>query len=345
MRAARATHGRQQGFVLVLTIWILAAIAIAAAFFGERVQQTLRLATQRQDLNVALIAVADARNEMLFRLAVTPMSMYGLGRPPEVMRLDDRPYSESGTLLQLQDTGGLLNLNAFGDEPMQRLLRTLKVPEDRHARLIDSLRDYADEDNLTRIDGAESAQYRATRPDLPRNAPLLSPLELRQVVGWSEMPWRPGEASIFEFTTTEGAPTINPNTAPWHVLVGLPSVSPEAAKAIIERREVEPVTAAWLDRMLGTQMEGMFSIVSSLPAHSVRVTQAAKGLPWRLRYNVLITPLAAETPWKIMYLYRLENEPASSPALKSGTLPNASDPPRLPPRPSSPVTSPILLPN
>ena len=353
-RRSRASRG----FVLVLTLWVLAAVAIAAGFFGERVQASLRLAAAGRDLAQAQIALANTQAEVLYRLGTSPMSPWGLGDRPNTILLDGRLYAESGGTVELQDAAGLVNLNAFADDAMGRFLATMGVPANRHAMLIDTLRDYVDADGLRRLNGAESTQYGALgRPDLPRNAPLLSPPELRDVSGWSEQPglWRAG--GVLEFATTEGSPRLNPNTAPWQVLTALPGVTPDIAQLIIARRELQPVDAAWVDRLLGTQFDTMLSPLQTFPSNQVRVTQRAPGLPWTLRYNVELTPNGSKAPWKISFFYRLESVPqhpeptdgprkntvgTPTPSLDSPT--HANDPPQFPPRASQPASAPFFLP-
>lgn len=347
------TRTRQAGFVLVLTLWILTAIAIAAAYFGARVQASLRLAGARQDLSDALVSLSNARAEVLYRLAVTPMSAYGLGDPPYVIKLDGRVYAESGSQTQLQDAGGLINLNQFSDEFFVPLLGVLGAPVERHASLLDALRDYVDEDDLRRLNGAEAAQYRAAgKAGLPRNALLSTPTELYDVLGWDQERelWRDGR--LLDVVTVAGVPRLNPNTAPLQMLMALPNVNREVAMAIIARREIEPVGADWLDRLLGTHYSGMPSPIAPFPQPWIRVTQRAPGLPWGVRYNVELTPTGGVAPWKINYFYRLENFPpdqgtdpnlAAQPPSSLLTPAHAPDPPRFPPRPSEPSSAPNVL--
>lgn len=346
----RRRHG---GFVLVLTLWVLAAVAIAAAYFGEQVQASLRLASQRQDLAEAQVALSNGRAELLYRFAVTPLSRYGLGDPPSVIKLDGRDYADSGTLVQLQDAAGLINLNAFQDDFMDRLLGRLGVPQERHAALIDALRDYVDEDGLRRLNGAEAEQYRAlARPDLPRNAELVTAMELRDVYGWSreEALWRAG--GVLELVTTEGGARLNPNTAPAQILQALPGVTSDIAQLIIARRELEPVDTAWLDRTLGTQYDTLISPITRYPSPVARVTQRVPGLHWAVRYNVELTPTGALAPWKITNFHRLEYLPPNPgpdtpsvgrPASSLQPLVHAPEIPRFPPRPTEPASAPFIL--
>lgn len=326
----------QQGFVLVLTIWILAAIAIGAAYFGERVQKSVQLAQQRQGATDALIALSDARAEMLFRLTTTPTSNYGLGDPPQAIALDDRVYRLGRTEVQLQDARGLFNLNHFGDEQMRRFLTTLGVPADRHGSLVDMLRDYEDEDDLQRLNGAEAPQYRQQGLEPPRNAPLLTTAELRRVMGWRELPqFRPG-AEAYEWVSVDDVVSFNPNTAPWQVLTMLPGVTEPLARAVVARRQLEPLNTALMSQMLGVELGGALGAVLPFPSDTLRMTLAAPGLPWALRYNVRLTPQGAVSPWQVTYFYRLERH------VNAGASPDASDPPVLPPRVVLPASSPSL---
>lgn len=335
-----------RGFVLVLTLWVLAAIAIAAAYFGERVQNTLRLAAARQDIVQAQIALSDGRAEALYRLGTLPLSQAGLGDPPDSIRLDDTPYTDSGGTVQFQETGGLINLNGLPDDVLQRFLASFGVPQARLAPLVDALRDFTDADDLRRLNGAESEQYRAAgRPDLPRNQPLQSPEELRDVLGWAQQPELWQQPSLLDFVTTQGEPGLNPNTAPKQALLALEGVTPDIAQVIIDRRGTERISASWLDRTLGTHYDTLPSPILTFPGRSVRVTQWVGGLAWGQRYNVQLTPQGATAPWKLSYFYRLQRGPDQNSAAQPepNSPAHASDPPRLPPRPAVAASAPNLL--
>jgi general secretion pathway protein K len=349
---------RQRGFVLVLTLWVLAAIAIAAAYFGERVQASLRLATARQAQTDTQIAQAEAQAEVLYRLAMVSTNQLGLGDPPHVIRLDGRPYLDGGVLVQLQDNGGLIDLNGFSDAFMKRALAGLGVPERAHDSLVDALRDYVDTDDLRRLNGAEAADYRALgRPDLPHNDILSTPLELRDVAGWAQQSELWLDNRVLDVVTTAGDGRLNPNTAPAAVLMALPNITPDLAQAFIARRELEPITAAWLDRVLGTRFDGVPSAILAFPLQSIRVTQRMPGQPGALRYNVELTPKGNPghpVPWQINYFYRLErllpdpgpDQLSAAPTATSPPPPaHAPAPARFPPRPTEPASAPRLLAN
>ncbi|WP_025917397.1 general secretion pathway protein GspK [Herminiimonas sp. CN] len=324
---------KQEGFVLVLTLLILAAITIFAAYFGERVQKSLQLAQQKQNLNDKQINLYNVRAELLFRLGTVHLTQYGLGPKDQAIALDDRSYSVDNTTLQLQDARGLLNLNIVSDERLFRFLGAMEVPADQRNRLIDILRDYIDEDDLRRLNGAESGEYQKLGLPPPTNLPLVSPLELKNVLGWRDTaPLWKNKITVANLTTVGNVFGTNPNTAPWQVLVSLPGITPELAQSIIIRRQLEPdIGEGFITQMTGVNSFQEMGQIVALPADSVRVTQRADGLPWALRYNVQLTPMSNISPWEINYFYRLEEKPdpaITPPGATAADIPKLALPPR-----------------
>ncbi len=120
----------QRGFVLAATLWMMAILAVAAAYFAQRISQAREQAEQAQVHTRALVEMHDTQADILFRIATTPISLYGLGATPAgAIALDDRAYTSSGTtLVRLQDNRGLLNLNLVDDAHLDRLLNILGAP-------------------------------------------------------------------------------------------------------------------------------------------------------------------------------------------------------------------------
>jgi general secretion pathway protein K len=335
------TNRRQQGFVLILTLCILAAITIVAAYFGQRVQQSLQLAQLRQVMTDQQIAINNTRSEILYRLSTTYLSLYGLGPSGAEVALDDRPYSNEGTTVQIQDSRGLININSATDAQLQNFLGAMQVPVDQRAHLIDTLRDYIDADDLRRLDGAESDDYAALGLPPPRNLPLFSPIELKNIIGWRDMPSLWQDPAVTELVGVGGLPTINPNTAPWQVLAALPGVTPEIAKLIVARRKLGPISVALLDQLAGVNLDTFPPTVTTYPSDHLRVTQRAIGMPWAIRYNVRLTPDSQTAPWQINYYYRVEEKAGP---VNANIAVNGSEIPKLPPRSIVPTAQAIILP-
>ena len=313
----------QRGFVLVLTLWILAAIMVAAAIFGERVRQAVNLA-QRQQQNIdVMLDIAATRAEILFRLGVTPISLYGLGEEPDgkSIGLDNRLYRGSGkTTVQLQDNRGLVNLNIVSDERLLRLLAIVDVPADQRGRLIDTLRDYMDEDSLLRVNGAEAPQYKELGLPPPRNEKLLTPYEAKSIIGWRDLPQLWENNRLPDLTTISSAVAVNPNTAPKEVLATLPGVTSEIADAIMEKRKLAPIaTGDIVAQMVGAAPGDYLLNIITLPADSVRVTHRAADLPWAIQYNVTLQANSDKAPWRIDYYYKVRQNTQSSKLTQSSS--------------------------
>lgn len=300
----------QGGFVLAVTLWMLAIVAMAAAYFAERMQNATRLSEQAQLHSQALLDMAGTRAEILFRFATVPFSLYGLGgSAKDAITLDDRAYRGLGnTLVRLQDNRGLINLNITSDDKLERFLNVLGVPAARRAAMIDTLRDYVDEDNLKHLNGAEAAEYAAAGMPPPRNAKLITPFEAKNILGWKEMAALWQDNLLVNLTTTSGSFALNPNTAPWQALATINGMTPEAAKAIVRARSTAPIVhTGQVEALTGFAFStDPFTLdFITLPTDSVRLTQQADGMGWGWQYNVTLTPVSDTAPWRIDYFYRV----------------------------------------
>ena len=324
-----AQPGKQHGFVLVLTLWVLVIVAIAAGYFAERVARSVELAQQSRQNTRAIIDMAGTRAEILYRLGTTALTEYGLGRGNTAINLDNRPYQGLGkTLVRLQDNRGLLNLNMTDDDRLQRFLGLMGIPAEQRGHLIDTLRDFIDADKLHRLNGAEDEEYLAQGLPPPPNRNLITPWEARRIIGWRDSPqlWKNGR--LAELTTTSLSVGINPNTAPAEVLATLPGVTEEIAQIIIARRKLSPITyegqIVEITSMPLNQPLGMGII--AIPSDALRITQSTQGLPWAIQYNITLTPNGKDAPWRTDYYSRV-----------SKSQRNEAEALELPPRSTAPT--------
>jgi type II secretory pathway component PulK len=334
----------QRGFVLAATLWTMALITVGVGFFASRMESARRLALLAQTHTATMVEMSSARAEILFRIATTPISLYGLGTSPaNMVALDDRPYRmANGERVQLQDDRGLINLNIADDARLDRFLGVMGVPFERRAPLIDALRDYIDEDSLKRLNGAEAPEYLAAGLPPPHNGRLITPAEAHRIFGWASTPELWKGAGIEPLVTTSGSFSMNPNTAPWQVLASMRGMTPEGAQAIIAARKRGPiVSSSQIAALTGIQVidDPFMADVVAFPADSMRVTQSAPGAGWGWRYNVTLTPVSLSAPWRIDYFYRVELPPPTNASA------NAEAAPSLPPRaPPATAAVPFLLP-
>ena len=312
----------QGGFVLVLSLWVLAAIAIVIGTFAERIARDIQLAHDTQNYVQSRIDITSTRADILYRLATTPMSKYGLGPyPPHVVELDGRPYQGEGkTHVRLQDDRGLVDLNLSDDDGIFRLLGIMGIPFDDRTHLADTLKDYIDTDDFRRLSGAERRDYPDDQKNLPRNEKLLTPVELRQVKDWAEYPQLMQDGKIFEYTTSSQAAAINPVTAPWPVLSMLPGMTPELAQIIEQQRNNHADISQLLPQTIN---QGIGSIIP-FPSNSLRITHYRPDHAWAYRYDVTLTPNDQEQPWRVNYTMNLQRQPKYENATAPAQLPEKS---------------------
>lgn len=300
--------GGQRGFVLVLTLWVLVIVAIAAGYFSESVTRAVGLAQQSKQNTRAAIDMAGTRAEILYRLGTTSLTEYGIGRGNTAISLDNRVYHALGdTLVQLQDNRGLFNLNHPDEAMLNRFLGLLGVAAEQRSRLIDTLNDYTDSDSLYRLNGAEEKEYLAQGLPPPSNSKLITPWEARRIIGWRTSPQLWENDKLAELTTTGTSLGVNPNTAPAEILATLPGVTEEIAKNIIALRKIAPIiNEGPIVAQTGIPINQLFGMaIIALPSEAIRVTQSTRGLPGAVQYNVTLTPNGKETPWRIEYYSRV----------------------------------------
>ena len=311
MRSAIHTPSAERGFVLVLTLWVMAIVAIAAAYFSEKVSTAVELAEKSRQNAQAAIDLASSRAEILYRLTTTSMTVEGLGRGNAVIALDNRPYRALGdTQVRLQDTRGLFNLNQTPDDRLLRFLGLMGIPAEQRNHLLDTLRDYTDADKLERLNGAEEPQYLARGLLPPTNNALATPMEVRRVIGWRDATPLWQNNRFIDIVSTSTAMGLNPNTAPAEVLTTLPGVTDAIAKNLISQRGQALIQhQAQLAAITGIAEQALDMQIFVLPGDTIRITQSASGVQWGLQYSVTITPNSNNGPWR----FGLRNRPTGLP--------------------------------
>jgi len=86
----KLTHLKQNGFILVATLWILAAITLGAGFFALWTQNILEIARQEQDDLQGIIDMQNTRSALLYLLGTQHITIAGLTLPgnPEKHGID-----------------------------------------------------------------------------------------------------------------------------------------------------------------------------------------------------------------------------------------------------------------
>jgi hypothetical protein len=319
------------GFILPLTLWIVAIMGLIVASVNTWVQTAVANAHSLRDKTDDQLATADIRNELLYALATRPKSARGLevgvGLPvvknqdfmealstsytsSRAIAFDNRAYTvedHPDYVIKIQDGRGLFQLNYATPAPLRRFLGVMNIPDTERNRLADTLTDYVDEDDYTRMAGAEAPEYARLGLPPPANEPLLTPYEAKLALGWSDAKdlW---EADMrAPLLTTCQVAGFNPNTAPIPVLTTqLPHLSPDAIQRLSETRTVKAIAnQTELSQAAGELIYDEAFFFSFMPGQCSIIEVFKKASQEHVRFSLTLRPTNRAQPWRYDYELRI----------------------------------------
>ncbi len=231
---------KKQGFALVLVVWVLALLSLMVIGFSGQVRTgSSMLSTATGQYKVKALSEAALQR-----------GIHALFNPGQTQswKLDGQEYEFAYAGAQLffsiQSEGGKIDLNSASDELLMGLFQTIVQDRDdiTAEELLDQLRDWQDEDDLSRLQGAEFNDYELDKAGYgPSNMPLRSVLEFQQLLGVDQeiskliLP----SVTVYSYKTT-----INPNFAGEGALRALPGVRQGEVDEFLESREREPLSGS-----------------------------------------------------------------------------------------------------
>lgn len=319
------------GFILPVTLWLIAAIGLVAALLSEWVSQAVMNAVMLQNRMESEIAFANVQNEIVFAFGRRPYSYVGLEvgtfesqstfdslssimtaehTSDHTITLDGRHYvmdSNERYAIRLYDGRGLINLNTINLPEMERLLEVLNLSESDAGPYIDTLIDYRDEDEFERLSGAEKRDYERLGLPPPSDAKLLTPWEAQRVIGWSRLSELWKLQYDHPILTTCQVSGFNPNTAPLEALATyIDGISLEAAQGLHEHREKLPFRSIRnVGDAAGVILTGQPFAFSFRPSNCLIVELTDRETLERIRFSLSLLPTSKNQPWQIDYVFRI----------------------------------------
>ena len=301
-RAIRSPR-QASGFILVATLFAIAVIAIGAAYFASRVEGLQTAAFQQQALAEAEREAVSIGQTLMQAVLLNPITERGLvikTAPKEPLLLDGRFYRLSDkTEIAVQDERGLISLNVNEDRQLRRFFSAVGLPAERHDRLIDTLRDYVDIDDLKRLNGAERRDYIEAKLPPPANDFFVSRDELRRIPGWRDLlaeletHGKPGAAERFlSYFSAHRIMAINLNTAPRLVVQALAGIDQTRITALLDQRRMTPFQNA-ADLVPFTNGPIDFEDIQLVGANTWRLTYQRDDLAFLIECRLVITPVAS----------------------------------------------------
>jgi general secretion pathway protein K len=196
----------KRGAVLVMVLVVIVSLSLAIALATRIISQRLSTALDSKD-NIENIMQSRAKlAELTYLISTQRVTVAGVsqGIKPtgggsnfdispigDELRTDGFVYEQNGLRFSIQNQAGLISINSPEQFWLQRYLNEQGLNRLAVQTLLDSLADFADENDSRRGAGAESFAYnsamaQASAVRLPRNYLLQSCAELFLIKGWNE---------------------------------------------------------------------------------------------------------------------------------------------------------------
>lgn len=185
-------QSQRSGGILVAVLGLMFLATIVVLQFVASTMNEMRYQAQREE-RVTLRPVAyDVLETTLAVIHEFNLVDEGLHSPAQGW---SRPAEFAGfglpegvtAAVRVIDESGQLPLEALDEQTLQDLLDVIGVPFSDAEIMVDSLLDWQDEDDETRLNGAEERWYEREREDVrPSNQPLQNWEELRRIRGFRD---------------------------------------------------------------------------------------------------------------------------------------------------------------
>ncbi len=233
------------GFVLVTVLWYLTALSVLGIAALLLARGSVREATNRIGLLRAEwraeACIAAARAAMVERVTLRRPG----GEEPErligfIAAIEGSPLVTSCPgAVELRPSGATIDINLAPPSLLSRALQRFGIPARTSDSMTAALVDWRDPDDSASASGAERDWYDARGLLPPRNGPLASIEELRDVRGFDDW-FDVGEAGLPAVLGTDGTRVLV-TAAPAVVLEALPGFDAASASALtLALRRTDP---------------------------------------------------------------------------------------------------------
>ena len=331
------TTKRSQGFILVVTLWVLAGLALLAAYIDSVASANLEQAYRMKRALDAELDRLSTEATVLYLLASNRMGYRGLvlaeqqvfTRPYDdnvddlpttadgELRFDDTAYQGiGGWRFSLQDEFGLVSVNRPEAASFAALLEWAGVGVAQRARIVASTLDYIDLDHQLTLNGAERFSYLQQGRQPPPNWNLTSPAEIKKVLGFAEAVSAEQWRKLKPLLSIRPPGGYNFNTMPAELLPALLGSHPRSVEALLQARAAGPV---WSGRQVaaltGVSLHLEEELIARLPSEFVRLSMWRPERGGRLLIGLQLTPFVADAPWRKDYQYweQTSEQDASTP--------------------------------
>ena len=231
----------QRGFALLAVMLVMTLLAIVVTELAMSMRLEASMVRSYKDVTLAT-HLAEAAVQQAMREIMGPGSIEGLDEdgtlsfyrsvgtsallvkqsrlPRQRVALGPGEFS-----YRISDEQARVNLNTAPPDRIDRLLTAVGLDKPTRDIINDSLQDWKDADDLSRLNGAESEDFylKLPVPYRARNGALQDAAELLQIRGMTREIYRgeAGHPALADLVTVVGRQAVNMNTAPAPVLKAL----------------------------------------------------------------------------------------------------------------------------
>jgi general secretion pathway protein K len=242
--AYRSDRSHTAGVAMVIVLWVILVLSLMISGFAF----TMHVESQLKAEMLARSGIEVARMQLILDLRSSTEGGYdALNQEWATNDLYVAHELGEGTFnVTVIDEESKLPINRATPEQLKRLMDVLGIEQVDGDVIVDSLLDWIDDNDLHRLNGAESDYYMSLSPPYKaKNAPLDRVEELLLVRGVTPEIFygtpaaekeeaRPG---LSEFVTTLSSGQVNVNTASSTVLQAWLGLDATIADAIVNRRD------------------------------------------------------------------------------------------------------------
>ncbi|MCF7501018.1 type II secretion system protein GspK [Pseudoalteromonas sp. L1] len=232
----------QTGIALIQVLIISFILALLGIFINQSIQQQVKVTQQIQNKFAMRLELEEAETQLFSALLahkkyqdtnsnnqlVKNWNFYG-----EEFRLSDSIF------ISLMDMKSLFSLNISSPDLIKNLLVQLNVEENTAQTFVSSLTDWKDENDVSRVNGAEASFYKQQgKRYVPRNGYLQSVNEAALIRGAEQIP----KEYFARYFSTEMVTGFNPINAPEAILKAIIKDGSTANK-VLKRRAAGTLTS------------------------------------------------------------------------------------------------------
>lgn len=287
---------RNSGMILVAVLWIIFILSLISLSLAASVRVEMSSTQQSFDSERAFY-MAKGSAEVVYN-AFSKKEEIPEGTP--IRRENGEyifPFDAGEVRVHFESKSGLIDLNAASDQLLGSMFDSVGTSEETRNRLVDSILDWRDADDIPHLYGAEVNDYPGNTPghaSRPRNAPFQSVDELMFLKSMTPQLFY-GSFSVDSVTgryqripgirelvtVYSGLAKIDVNEATPSVLAAIPAMSSALVERIVDERVKEKYTT--LDNLVMRVPEMFnaealqFLTVSDATAPTMLVSQATIG--------------------------------------------------------------------